>query len=144
MLNRIYSNIKTVRLGVWLLIIYFVIVKINEESRSFGLISFGGLGVHLDPYNIKRIPKFATQYYLQDDKENILKQLSYIDYPFIFPLSIRGSFKYFYYRFPLLEEDVSQDFCSFLKDYHYENFSAINIQYELFNGQQVTKRYSCK
>ena len=142
-LLEVFLNIKKNIYVVFLLVFLFSF-KIFEIENTFKWYAWGGLALKMNHYNLSaiNIPKKM----LVTTKDLALKQIHFnqFEYDFFFPLSIRGSFKYFYYRFPEIEEQTSLKICNFIKKEHEVEPEEIQIYSIKENVKTIHKRFVCK
>ncbi len=124
-------------------VIFLVVVSYCLFSQLFFNpfnVRFGGITEKMNPYN--PMVFFTTSYVfiLKDNSEYLLSFKDF--YPEYFPFYIRGSFKYFYFRYPKLENDIAKAMCRYSDEKLNISPTALLVKIESTTGIKV-KRYSC-
>ena len=118
--------------------------KVFELENTFGWYAWGGLAVKMNPYNLSSLGQTKKMSILFENPNIGELQFSQIQYEPFFPLSVKGSFKYFYYRFPDLEMQVSDNLCKFIEREYKSKAKEIQV-YTLNNTIRIMhKRYICQ
>jgi hypothetical protein len=93
----------------------FVLVLLDLFTGKYSLVQFGGLTVHLNPYNPNTLSKSRGMDIILSDLSSLNRSNNNF-YPIFLPYAIQGSFKYFFYRYPHLEIRTAQAFCLYLNE----------------------------
>jgi hypothetical protein len=131
----------------FVVILFFIFLfsfKVFELENTFGWYAWGGLAVKMNPYNLHSInvPK-KIMVTINDIKKSEI-QFNQFKYDLLFPLSVKGSFKYFHYRFPDIEEQTSLKLCYFVKKEYGLEPREVQVYSINKSLKTIHKRYFCR
>jgi hypothetical protein len=142
-LKNKYSSIITT---LFCLTISFALLNqlIFQSESWFSLTKLSGLGMRMNPYNSPRAYTREEIYAITNQAERI-RILPTELYPSIFPIFLKGSFKYFYKEKKSKEafsQKVAVTFCHFIENRINKKLNHLEIQIQHVTTIEL-KEYKC-